>query len=179
VASKRELMLMVVDAAYGPAPRIRAGRRGWRPQLQDWATALRDELTAHPWAVAVPVGEPPLLPNSVAWLERALAALAPTALTEQQKMSALLLLDVYVRGQVAVSQGFGEADGALDADAGRLYTQRLLALADEQTHPHLHRALGAGALADDNDFATDEFAFGLATVLDGIAALVTRQAGRR
>jgi AcrR family transcriptional regulator len=178
VGSKRELVLMVVDEAYGPPPRIVAGRRGWRTQMRDWAVANRSRLAAHPWVVAVPMGEPPLLPNSIRWLERALEAFATTPLSEQQKLSSVLLIDVYVRGQVALAAGFGDGDGP-DIEAGQLYTRRLLTLADPDEFPRVHAALQSGALEDDNDFSADEFAFGLETVLDGISALVDRHRHRR
>lgn len=171
VESKRELELLVLDAAYGPPPTL-PSRRGWRPQLRDWGTALRDGLVAHPWVVTVPVAEPPLLPNSVRWMERALHAMRGCALTEQQKLSALLLVDVYVRGQVALAAG---VDPGQDGDdrAHALYSRRLRALADPGEFPRLHEALRAGALDDGgSDFAVDEFGFGLDVVLDGIAGLM-------
>lgn len=172
VESKRELVLMVLDHAFGPAPDIRAGRRGWRAQLHEWAVAMHDRLREHPWVVSVPVGEPPLLPNSVGWMERALAALAGTPISEQQKLSSMLLLDVYVRGQVALSAGLTR-----DADevaANVHYARRLLHVADADRYPRVHAALRAGALDDEGEFDVDEFEFGLRTVLDGIAALVER-----
>lgn len=171
VESKRELVLMVLDAAYGPPPHIAARQRGWRAQLHDWAVALRNGLAEHPWVVAVPVGEPPLLPNSVRWMERALQAMHGCDLTEQQKLSSLLLIDVYVRGQIALAAGIDVAD----ADDDSLYARRLLTLADPDAFPRLREAMLAGALDDQDSVPTDEFTFGLGAVLDGIGALMTRR----
>jgi hypothetical protein len=50
------------------------------------------------------------------------------------------------------------------------------ALADPGQFPRITSALAAGALDDENtEFVIDEFSFGLETVLDGIAARMTRR----
>jgi AcrR family transcriptional regulator len=177
VDSKSELFAAMVDSAYGPPPARRAGGK-WRRQLETWATANRTALGRHPWIVQVPVSEPPLAPNQLGWMERGLRAFAGTPLTEQQKLSSLLLVEVYVRGQTLLSTQLGEAGAhstAARREADERYARRLAQLIDEDDFPHVHAALASGALQDDNDFAEDEFLFGLQTVLDGIEALVARR----
>jgi len=126
--------------------------------------------------MSVPVAEPPILPYQVQWTEAGLDALAATPLSEQQKLSSLVLVNVYVRGQTQLSLGF-EATPDADSDAGALYGRRLLALTDPDRYPRITAALTSGSFADGSDFATDEFAFGLNTILDGMAARITRLAG--
>lgn len=180
VQSKHELLLLMVDEALGPPQASAKPSGGWRDRLAAWAYAYRDRLQAHPWIMAVPVAEPPILPYQVHWTEEGLDALAATPLTEQQKLSSLVLVNVYVRGQTQLSLGFDASlDGPAGADgaAGVRYGRRLLALADPGRYPRLTAAVTSGSLEDGSDFATGEFAFGLNTVLDGMAARIARHAG--
>jgi AcrR family transcriptional regulator len=183
VQSKHELLLMMVDEALGP-PQASAESGGWRDRLAAWAHAYRDRLQAHPWVMAVPAEEPPILPYQTQWTEAGLDALAATPLTEQQKLSSLVLVTVYVRGQTQLSLGFDASSGAprgagagADEDAGVRYGRRLLALADPGRYPRLTAAMTSGSVEDGSDFTTREFAFGLNTVLDGMAARIARRTG--
>jgi AcrR family transcriptional regulator len=183
VDSKSELYVAMVDAAYGPPPKRRAGG-GWRAQLEAWASANRDALRRHPWIVQIPISEPPLAPNPLRWMERGLRAFEATPLTEQQQLSSLLLAEVYIRGQVLLSTQLGEAieEGGLSSrEADERYARRLGRLISEDDFPCVHSALLSGSLQDGgDDFADEEFFFGLNTVLDGIAARIDRPAtGRR
>ena len=77
VASKDELLTLMVDSALGPPPTL-PGVGGWRAGLTAWSDGLRDAYRRHPWGLRVPISAPPLGPNNVAWLDRALEALAET-----------------------------------------------------------------------------------------------------
>lgn len=178
VDSKTDLYVAMVDAAYGPPPR-RKPSGDWRKQLEAWGSVNRAALNRHPWIVQIPVVEPPLAPNQLAWMERGISSFAGTALTEQQKLSSLLLVEVYVRGQVLLSSQLGDAlerDAVSDREADLRYVRRLARLIDEEHFPSVHAALLSGSLADDGEFAEEEFRFGLETVLDGIAVRVARLA---
>lgn len=184
VDGKDDLVDLMLDQAYG-LPKLPPPRRGrWRHNLQTWAMAIRDGLLAHPWVLHVPISEPPLTHNQVCWTEAGLVALAGTALTSQQKLSSMLLVDVYARGQTLLALGItsGGRDGDLDpVEVSRRYGSRLAYLvgrAPEQ-FPQLRLAIQDGSLGDeDDDFATTEFLFGLRTILDGIEALIQRSTGR-
>lgn len=170
VKSKQELLLMMADEAYGPPP-APAGNLDWRDGLFRWAHAARDRLRAHPWVLSVPVAEPAILPHQVQWMELGLEALAATGLTEPQKLSSLLLVNVYVRGQTQLALGF-ETGPVTGVAAGLLFGQRLLSLTDPERYPRVRAAMNANPAAGyESDFATGEFNFGLNTVLDGIKAL--------
>jgi AcrR family transcriptional regulator len=176
--SKSDLYVAMTDAAYGRPPTQRPSG-DWRAQLEAWASANYQALTAHPWIVAIPLSEPPLAPNPLRWMERGISAFADTGLSEQQKLSALLLVEVYVRGQVLLSSQLGPAlaEEQLDeAEASTRYARRLALLIDKKGFPAVSAALLSGSLSDDGDFGAEEFAFGLRTVLDGISALVARAA---
>jgi AcrR family transcriptional regulator len=176
VDAKDDLLLAMTDTAYGTPPARRRSTAGWRTQLEAWANANRDALGRHPWIVQIPIDGPPLGPNTLAWMERGLLALAATPLTEQEKLSSLLLIEVYVRGQTLLNVQFS-ADGESEAAANERYVRRLIELIDEDEFPAITKALRSGSLQDEGDFASDEFRFGLQVVLDGIAALIERRSG--
>jgi tetracycline repressor-like protein len=94
--------------------------------------------------------------------------LQPTRLAETEKLSALLLVNVYVRGQTQLATGL--ARGVRPGDnPGTQYAQMLLRLADPERFPRLTAAMTQHAAAPPGDFTDDQFRFGLSTVLDGIA----------
>jgi hypothetical protein len=118
------------------------------------------------------VAESAILPYQVQWMEQGLDALAGTALSERQKLSALLLVNVYVRGQTQLATGLARRVQPGD-NPGPRYAGMLLRLADPERFPRLVAAMTQHAQAPPADFADDEFRFGLSTVLDGIACRMT------
>jgi AcrR family transcriptional regulator len=178
VSSKDDLYAVMLDEAYGEFAVSYPARAGWRRRMTLWAEAARDVLTHHPWVLQVPLSEPPLSPNQVGWMEAGLQALADTGLTEQEKLSSMLLVDVYVRGITQLMTYMtvaNSADGLTEQEADQLYAKRLDQLVDPERYPAVSAALGSGSLSDDSDFAVNEFDFGLKGVLNGIAALVDRR----
>lgn len=178
VDSKDDLYLAMLDTAYGQPNLTTRTAPGWRARLDAWARANREVLARHPWMVQVRVAEPPLGPNQLQWMEAGLDALAGTRLSEQEKLSSLLLVDVFVRGQtqlLPVAAVAGQDPEVALRDWAERYVRRLALLVDEQSMPAVHAAVVSGAMGDDGDFAQDEFDFGLRTVLDGIAAGIDRR----
>ena len=68
VATKDELLVLMVDAALGPPPETDPAR-GWRAELARWAWGQHERIRAHPWTIGVPIAGPPTTPNQVAWLK--------------------------------------------------------------------------------------------------------------
>jgi AcrR family transcriptional regulator len=171
VESKDELLALMIDAAIGTvAPSPAAGR--WRERLEHWAWSTVTAMRRHPWAAHAPIAGPPLAPNAVAWFEDALAAMAGTPLTPAEKPSIVLLLSGYVANHVTVMSEVAQSFLAQDPDqAMRGYADLLRRLTDAERFPALHEVLQAGVFerADPPD---DEFAFGLARILDGVEALI-------
>ena len=168
VRAKDELLALMIDEAIGPPDFPDYGQACWRDRLSAWAYAARSRLEAHPWVLSVSLPDPPALPYQIQWTERGLEALQPTRLTETEKLSALLLVNVYVRGQTQLATGLGHRIRPGD-NPGPQYAQMLLRLADPEHFPRLVAAMTQRAAAPPADFADDEFRFGLDTVLDGIA----------
>lgn len=172
VDSKQDLAEMMVDASYGDPPPIKK-TLSWRKQTAEWARANVAQLRRHPWALQVQFDGPPVGPHSTAWMEVGLRALSGTGLDMQPKLSALLLIEGYVRSNVALAQQFTK-DETADAELGAEYTARLRLLAAPDRFPEVAAAVAGDALVDEGEFPEDEFEFGLAVVLDGIACLVDR-----
>lgn len=169
VRSKDDLIEVIVDEALGPPDFLVDPDANWRDKLTAWANAVRAAFCAHRWILQVPISEPPLTPNQIAWMERGLSTLAGTGLGHQERLSAMLLVDVYVRGQAHVATELGS--GGVDAMAQ--YARRLAQLIDPNRFPELSAAMVSGALDNDADDGPDgEYRFGLDTVLDGIAARI-------
>jgi AcrR family transcriptional regulator len=168
VQSKDELLALMIDEALGPPDFPAYGQASWRDRLSAWAYAARSRFEAHPWVLGVSLPDPPALPNQIQWTERGLEALQPTRLAETEKLSALLLVNVYVRGQTQLATGL--ARGVRPGDhPGLAYARMLLRLADPGRFPRLTAAMAQQAAGPPADFADDAFRFGLSTVLDGIA----------
>ena len=174
VASKDELLTTMVDTGLGSPPPAAAGE-DWRAGLTRWAVGVRTAYQGHPWSLRVPISGPPLGPNNVAWLDNALAAMAETPLSEQEKLSCVLLVSGFVRTDVTLALDFAEASGGAPQMPG--YGQLLARLISAEDLPSLHRAIVSGSL-DDPDDPDAEFNFGMARILDGIATLIASK-GRR
>jgi hypothetical protein len=140
--------------------------------------ALRDAYRGNPWALRVPITAPPLGPNNVAFMESGLRALAETPLSEQDKLSAMLLVSGFVRNDATLTADFSApaAAGAADAQAVMPgYGAVLSRLIEAAEFPALNRAIASGAL-DDADDIDVEFNFGLTRILDGVEVLIAAQA---
>ena len=173
VDSKEQLLEVMLDAAYGPADLSIVSSGPWRERLTRWAWALADALVLHPWISATPMTTPPLSPNIIGWTEAGARSFDGMALTNQQKMSSLLVVDGYVRSHVAMSVAMGFT--ATDAPPPDPYVTILPQLLDPDRFPALYAA--SPAITDENegeDFFRDEMRFGLDLILDGIESLTQR-----
>jgi AcrR family transcriptional regulator len=179
VSSKRELIELVVDAAFGPPPPLPATATSWRPALSAWALAMRTAMHAQIWAVPLPISGPPASPNQVAWVEQGLRCVRGAGLDEAQRMSVILLVSSYVRDQVALEAQLAAGTGATgrtDDEMMRDYNALLGALIDPERFPELSLIVSSGVMAKADD-PIEEFNFGLDRILDGIGVLVDRLAG--
>jgi AcrR family transcriptional regulator len=173
VASKDELLALMVDEALGDVPPI-AGDDGWRAGLERWAWTSLGAYRRHPWALQVPVSGPPITPKSIAYLEQGLRCLVGTPLEPHEKMSVILTLTSYVRSWATLS---GQIDAALRTDPAAYdvmvnYGRILGAVTDPADFPALHEILAADIFEPDREMADDDFVFGLARLLDGFEALI-------
>jgi len=170
VPAKDDLLTLMVDTAFGPAPGAAEPGDGWRAGLARWAAGLRAAYQRHPWVLRVPLsGELLLCPNNIAWMEDALRCLAGTPLPEQQKLSAILLVSGFVRNQATLTDDITAGAGGEPEIPG--LGAAMSALIGPDGYPALRQAIASGALDDDSGIH-DEFIFGLTRILDGLDVLI-------
>ncbi len=177
VAAKDELVTLMVDAAYGPAPQTQPSDGGWRACMSQWAWAIRGALREHRWILRVPISGLPIMPNEVAWFEAGLRCLGDTGLREEEKASAILLISGYARNSASIDADIEAAVSAsgLTADAWMAsYARTLGRLADQQRFPAIAKFAAAGVF-ERADPPENEFIFGLERILDGIGELIRQR----
>jgi len=172
VEAKDDLYVVMLDQAFG-LPARASGGDGWRDRITAWATSFQAALLKHPWILQVPVVEPPLSPNQLVWMEEGLRAFEHTPLTPTDRMSAMLLVNIYVRGTTGLSASMLSMPPEEAAAAGKQYLRRLRSLATPDRFPTIAAGLDEPQDYIDND--PSEFSFGLTTVLDGIQTLISRR----
>ena len=177
VASKDELLALMVDQAIGSPPEA-LPELGWREGLERWAWGERAAYHRHPWALRVPISGPPITPNQIAWLEEGLTCLRGTGLAENEKISVILLLSGYVRNEASTSADIAAASseaGVTIGDAMAAYGGLLKSLIHPKQFPSLSALIAEGVL-DKADHPDEEFIFGLTRILDGVGVLVAERA---
>ena len=169
VDGKADLVAVMFDAAMGEPPRA-GPRRGWHDALRGWTTALLSRYQAHPWAVDVPLGATTLTRNETLWLEAALDALDEVALSLEDKLSLVLLLNGHVLFSAKVARDATPAAGYDDP--------RLAAAIQRHDLPHVSEVLSGGHLGD-RDRGLGDFEWGLECILAGVAAAAAPGRRRR
>jgi AcrR family transcriptional regulator len=174
VNAKDELVKLMIDKAWGPPPED-APDDGWRAGMSRWAWGMRTALQRHPWAARVPISGLPVMPNEVAWFERALADLDDSGLAEAEKASVIMLISGYVRTLATLEadlEAAVRAAGVPPDEWMAAYPRMLAGLAGPARYPALAKFIAAGVF-DRADEPDDEFIFGLERILDGIEVLVS------
>ncbi|WP_405563757.1 TetR/AcrR family transcriptional regulator [Streptomyces sp. NBC_01180] len=167
VATKDDLLVFMLDHAYGKPPFPEAPVENWRAGLERWTTELLAVYRRHPWMLQIPTAGPPLEPGQLSWMECGLQMLRRTGLSPTEKFSAVLLMTGYVHAGTKLSPEalrMPDGDGAAMPQYGRV----LAKLVDADHFPVLSELITAGVI----DAPTDEFAFGLQRVLDGVEVMV-------
>src|ERR1700729_1060634 len=86
VDSKEELLQLMWNASARGAEDLVLEGDGWRPRLRMWAIVQRDMIDLHPWISQMPMAAPPVAPNSLRFVERGLATMDGTGLTDAPKI---------------------------------------------------------------------------------------------
>jgi AcrR family transcriptional regulator len=193
VASKDELLQLMFNASAFGAESIVLEGDDWRSRLRSWAIIQRDMLDLHPWITQMPMAAPPVAPNSLHFVERALEALDGTGLADAEKMRAIGLITSYTLSEARMAYDAARAMAALaetaQAEAGTAggqpagdsgdegppftFESLLRELVDERTYPHLYRLAWAASPAESLS-EREEFLAGVDLILDGIQALIDR-----
>ena len=180
VATKDDLVFLAVDAAAGEPPRGPAAGEGWRSATERWARAQLESLRRHPWVARVPIKEPPIGPNQVAWMERCLECIAGSGLPPLDQLGVLNLLSGFVLGHFRLYDELarGAAAGGLSLEgAQQRYAEMIGTMIEPTRFPRTAAAFAAVADMAATDAVREDFEFGLARLLDGIEAMLPRSAG--
>lgn len=182
VASRAELVEVMLDAAYGEAVTELA-----RLDVSDWRVGLRgvaeinwDLYNRHPWLLQVFTGRPPLGPNALAKYDHELRILDGIGLDDVEMDSVLTLVHNHVEG---VARRTVEAElvvrrtGRTDAQWWAA-TQPVLAKVYEPGRFPLAERVGAAAGMTHGaaHSAEHEYAFGPERLIEGVAALIDGRA---
>ena len=195
VASKDELLQLMFNASALGAESVVIEGHDWRSRLRSWSIIQRDMLDRHPWITQLPMAAPPVAPNSLHFVERALEALDGTGLAESQKIRAIGLISSYTLSEAKMANDAARAvaalakaaqaepaqpetaDGQPGGDGGQAppftFEELLRELVDEPTYPHLYRLAWTSSPADSLS-EREEFLSGLDLILDGVQASIDR-----
>jgi AcrR family transcriptional regulator len=178
VASKEELLDLMLDAAYGEivVPEKPAG--DWRADLAGLARQTRNVLKRHPWTAQLVTSRPTLGPSYLRWFEFSLQAVTSVQVDLQTAMRVIGTTNAYVSGVVAYELGDAEArrrHGLSEPQMRALVAPYLKQLVASGRFPNLARFLREGR----STVSDDDFEFGLASVLDGLAAALGQRRRRK
>lgn len=167
VATKAELMAVMIDTAVGKPPRLDGVPGGWRPKLEEFARLLAETWERHPWLPTVTVGNRVMGPNEIGWIDAAVSTLSETPLTGGERMASVFLVFAHVRNTqstaAAGTQPWSTED-SVAATIGDLMTRH------GSRFPALTRAMAdTGDVLDDNGRR-----FGLDRIFDGIDRLLDK-----
>jgi AcrR family transcriptional regulator len=184
VANKEELLQLMWDASANGAKDLVLEGDDWRAKLRMWAVIQRDILDLHSWIAQMPMAGPPLSPNSMHFVERALEAMEGTGLRNADKMRVIGLISFYTLSDARMSnEAARAAKKAMEAmEAGQppdptiilSYAALLRELIDQPTFPRLYQL----AWSDDTEAQQDpraEFLFDIDLILDGVQVLIDRR----
>ncbi|MFV5994365.1 TetR/AcrR family transcriptional regulator C-terminal domain-containing protein [Streptomyces sp. NPDC056231] len=138
---KETLLELMVDHVSGELPTTNDRTGDWRTDLKAIAHLQRAHMLRHPWLPAALSARRTPGPNTLAFLERALAALRPTGLDGAVKLEIFAQLTGFVAGHVAHEIAQAAAAGSPDRAAAE--ARYLAAVAADGHHPELAEALAA------------------------------------
>ena len=192
VASKEELLWLMIDGAFGQVEADEPTGGTWRDRLNGWAEIELAGYRQFPWVMRIPVSGAPIMPNQLKFMEWGLRALGGTKLAEHEKLSAILLVTSFVRSFALLSSDIAaayEAGSPIAQASVNYYVQNQqtglcatisggVSTANNvpavQYYCDSHAVVDAGTFEDaaQGDVLDYDFRFGLDRILDGVAALI-------
>jgi AcrR family transcriptional regulator len=182
VPGKSELLDLMLDAAYASMPRT-PHRGDWRARLTAVAHDNRELYRLHPWAATVSSSRPPLGPGLMAKYEHELTALEDAGLDDVETDAALTFLLDFVRSNALAARSAEQArerSGMTDEQWWEAHGPLLARVLDPEAYPTAARVGSAAGAAQGGAYSPEHaWEFGLARVLDGLAALIERRVSGR
>jgi AcrR family transcriptional regulator len=179
VPGKAELLDLMLDRVCAETAKPDDVPGGWRGRLElvareSWASYMR-----HPWLLHVATNRPVPGPNLIAQYDYQLAAVEGTGLTDIEMDLVVTLVTDYVHGAVRgalAAASLPKDTGKTDDEWWAEIAPQLEKVYDAERFP-LATRVGAAA-GEEYQAALDParaFEFGLARILDGVAALIERR----
>jgi DNA-binding transcriptional regulator YhcF (GntR family) len=179
VPSKDELVLLMIDVAFGEQLLPAELPAGWRASLELAARVQWSAFRRHPWlAPSMSLTRPQMSPNAMRLTEWVLASFDGTGLTLEDRMYAHILMFSFVRGVASALEPEAEAI----RETGLTNDQWI-----EERGESFESLIDAHAMAnfrevtrDGFDFDLDAlFRFGLDRLLDGLEVFVRAKISSR
>ena len=179
VPTKGLLLDLMLDSVYAAMQRQDTSGQGWRSRVTAIAEENRALFEAHSWAVRVASNRPPLGPGQLAKYEHELSALEGLGLPDVEQDAAVGYVLGFVR-MYAIDAGSARAarrDSDVDDQQWWAVHGPLLArLVDPARFATAVRVGAAAGAAHGSAWSAEHaWSFGLARVLDGLAALIEQQ----
>jgi AcrR family transcriptional regulator len=176
VSGKADLLEAMVDVAVGSPPADIHEPEDWRAQMTAWSMALAAAYRRHQWVFDVPISGPPVMPNSVRWMEAGLRILKQTGLAAGEQVGVLTAITSYVRGieqLLAQYMRYGRSPRIRPVTYGEMLTRLL----PKGELPVLEGLVAAGVFGGNVSEGMIEeherdLLFGLDRLLDGIQLLI-------
>lgn len=178
VSAKDDLILLMQEEATGIPPESIREEEGWRARMVAAFRAAVHVFLEHPWILDIPITGSPATPNSAAFIDVMLEALADTPLSDDERLAVALAVTGQARWYGTILAGYarqarerGMSPAEISASEDRLFASLISA----EEYPFLRRAVDAGVFRSE----ADPFAFGLERTLDGIQTYIADlEAGR-
>lgn len=160
--TREELLALMVDEVTGELSLDGPDGRPWVDQMLDLAHDVRDVYGRHPWMIEASSTAPALGPNGCAYLEHALAVLAPTRTDGGTRLEAVAVFSAVIR-LLSKEEHDRRQPGEERSATQQVLADQLSALAPSaDSFPHL-----AAALADTGS-SENQFDRVLRRVLSGL-----------
>jgi len=164
VSGTPELLSIMIDSAVGEPPDLSRVPGDWRARLEELVRQLTDVWRRHPWIPTVTVGARIMGPRETGWTESAVAALAGTGLTGDERLAAAFVVFGHIRNTQSMAtvgtqpwSGCGELAGLI------------------RSRPELFPELGIALTGTAPALEDNARRFGLDRILDGLAALIAER----
>ena len=171
VSAKDDLVLLMQEEATGAPSDATRTAGGWRERLEALYREQLQHYLRHPWVLDIPISGVPATPNSAAWMDAGLSALAETNLSYDERLAVMLLVTGTAHWAGSVLAGYArvEREQGIDGDAITRNEDALFrTLITEDAYPHLRAAIESGVFLEESD----PFSFALERGLDGVAAYI-------
>ncbi|GIJ45557.1 TetR family transcriptional regulator [Virgisporangium aliadipatigenens] len=176
VPDKATLVELMFDRALGAMARTEPAGAHWRDRLTAVAHDNRALYEAHPWIAACSTSRPALGPGVCAKYEYELNALEGLGLADVDQDAALTFLLEFVAGiaRAAADARAAARDSAMsDVEWWEINGPLLEKVFDPARYPLATRVGAAAGEAQQSAYNPDHaYRFGLARVLDGLAAML-------